>query len=445
MSVPCEEIRPDLEALLAAMTDGTLDAEGKKRLSTILREHPDARQFYLDYCQMHALLQSAHGVLQALEAPSTARRRRLAWVAAAAALLVAAAAFFVLREIPRVDASIASVDGSAWIVRGGSKIPVGSDPRLRSGDRLVTGPDSHSEFRLRDGSRLTLLDRTEAELGERIQLKEGTLRCDIRPQSRPLVLQTPHAEATIIGTEFELSAAWKETRLRTTVGHVRLSADGRSVDVKAGQIGTADAQGVVRWDPVCSFDFTAMRELPSQMSPMFCASGIIHTPARKVVAAEADRVTLTGKGLRLGSDSANNGLTDLQWKDEVGEDLIVELGIAAGSKWGLGVALSGSGFEGYRVFFAAIDDYPNGIAIDTIWPQECIILARDPRSISYDKDHILRVERRGRRIRVWIDEQLRIDTEVTHPLGDKRRRVFSLCNFGSAPTIRTLKVWKAAP
>ena len=66
MSVPCEEIRPELEALLGAMTKGALDAEGKRRLAAILKEHPDARQFYLDYCQMHALLQSEHGVLQAL-------------------------------------------------------------------------------------------------------------------------------------------------------------------------------------------------------------------------------------------------------------------------------------------------------------------------------------------------------------------------------------------
>src|SRR5438045_4746877 len=129
MSTPCEEIRPELEALLGAMAEGQLDGPGAKRLSQILKEHPDARQFYLDYCQMHALLQSAHGVLQALEAPSTVRRRRLAWGAAAAALLIAAAAVLVLREVPRVDASIASVAGSAWIVRGGAKVPLRSDPR----------------------------------------------------------------------------------------------------------------------------------------------------------------------------------------------------------------------------------------------------------------------------------------------------------------------------
>jgi ferric-dicitrate binding protein FerR (iron transport regulator) len=446
MSVPCEEIRPELEALLAAMTDGTLDGAGKRRLSTILREHPDARQFYLDYCQMHALLQSAHGVLQALEAPSAARRRRGAWIAAAASLLVAAAGLFVLGEVPRTQASVAFVEGSAWVQRGGSKSSAAADPALRYGDRIGTGPDSRSEFRLRDGSRMTLLDRTEAELGERIQLREGTLRCDIRPQSRPLVFQTPNAEATVLGTEFELSTGWKETRLHTTQGHVRLSAEGRSVDVKAGQIGIADGQGVQRWDPVCAFDFSAMRELPSQMTPAFCYSDVLSTAARKIETS-TERVSFSEKGLRLGPDPAwkgKNGLIDLEWKDAVGEDVIVEVTVLAGERWGLGIAVSGTGFEGYRVFFAAITDYPNGIAIDTLYPAECIVLARDPRPISFDKDHTLRVERRGQRIRAWVDGQVRIDTEINHPLAQSRRRSFSLCNFGSAPTLRTLNVWKAA-
>src|SRR6185503_20885475 len=118
---------------------------------------------------------------------------------------------------------------------------------------------------------------------------------------------------------------------------------------------------------------------------MFCFSDVIHTPNRKIV-PQPDRVSLSERGLKLGTNASRNGLTDLQWKDEVGEDLIVEVNVAAGPHWGLGVALSGNGFEGYRAFFAAIDDYPNGIAIDTIWPQDVLILARDPRPISYDKD-----------------------------------------------------------
>jgi len=447
MSTPCEEIRPELEALLAALSDGTLDPAAKKRLSQILREHPDARQFYLDYCQMHALLQSAHGVLQALEAPAAVRRRLRTWIAAAAAAILIAGTVVVLRETSRVDATVALVQGSAWIVRNGERVPLPPTGEMRSGDRVATAADSRTEIRLRDGTRITLLEQTEAEIGPKIALKEGTLRCDVRPQPRPFVLQTPHAEATVLGTEFELTAAWKETRLRTLSGIVRLTADGRSVDVKAGQIAVAGPQGLNKWESVCSLDFTTMKDLPAQMTSAWCSSDILHTTGRKIESG-AERVRIADGGLVFGplpGSGLKHGLTDLQWKDEVGDDVIVEVDVAAGKSWGLGIPVTGNAFEGYRVFFAAIDPYPNGVAVDTIYPGECIILARDPRAISYDKDHTLRVEHRGNRFRAWVDGQIRIDTEINHPLAEGRRRTFSLCNFGATPVVRALRVWKAAP
>lgn len=447
MSTPCEEIRPELEALLAALSDGTLDAAAKKRLSQILREHPDARQFYLDYCQMHALLQSAHGVLQALEAPSAVRRRRGIWIAGAAALLLVAGGAVFLRSSSRVDATVALVQGTAWIVRNGERVALPPTGEMRPGDRIATAADSRTEVRLRDGSRITLLEQTDAEIGPRIQLKEGTLRCEVMPQPQPLVFQTPHAEATVLGTEFELSAAWKETRLRMISGIVRLTADGRSVDVKAGQAAVAGPQGVVKWEPVCSVDFTTMKDLPAQMITAFCLSDIIHTAGRKIESG-AERIRVADGGLVFGplpGSALKHGLMDLQWKGDVGDDVILEADIAAGKPWGLGLSVSGTAFEGYRFFYAAIDEYPNGVALDTIYPKDCIILARDPRPISYDKDHTLRVERRGNRFRAWVDGQIRIDTEVNHPLAEGRRRTFSLCNFGSTPVVRALRVWKAAP
>jgi hypothetical protein len=56
------------------------------------------------------------------------------------------------------------------------------------------------------------------------------------------------------------------------------------------------------------------------------------------------------------------------------------------------------------------------------------------------------VEKRGPRIRVWLDRELRIDTEVTHPLAKDRRKTFAICSFGGSPLIRRLRAWKnAAP
>jgi hypothetical protein len=180
------------------------------------------------------------------------------------------------------------------------------------------------------------------------------------------------------------------------------------------------------------------------METVFSPSTTLHTSARKVDAAPGG-VHFAPGGLVLGpaGPPKEHGLVVARWKEEVGDDLLMEAEVAGGERWSLGFSLSGDSFEGYRVIFAVFG-YPNGIAIDTIHPVECVVLASDPRTISYEKDHTLRLERRGRRTRVWIDRELRLDTEITHSLPEVRKRTFALSNFGAPPVIRSLRVWKAA-
>jgi len=448
MSTPCEEIRPELEELLGAMSEDQLDAAGTKRLSQILREHPDARQFYLDYCQMHALLESAHGVLQALENPAVGRRRFLVWSAAAAAVLVVAGAFLFTKGPTPIDASVASVQGSAWVVRDDRKVPVADIREMRAGDRILTTPEARAELRYRDGSQIVVMEKSEVRLRDdgraRMELREGTVRCEVSPQpaGRPFIVSTPQADAIVVGTSFDLTSGGEETRLQTRSGRVRLSSEAGSVEVGPGEKGSATAAGVVRWVPVYDLDFTRMTEIPASLETTFCESATHLTPNRKVERV-TDRLRFGKDGVRF--DQTRHGLVVLEAKEPVGEDVILEADVAGGAQWSLQLSVSGNAFEGYRLVFAAIDEYPNGIAVDTISAKELMVLARDPRPISYDKDHTLRVERRGSRIRAWIDGQIRIDTEVTQPLPENRRRTFSMANFGASASVRALRVWKPAP
>ncbi len=447
MSTPCEEIRPELEALLGAMSEGQLDAQGMKRLSQILREHPDARQFYLDYCQMHALLQSAHGVLQALENPAVGRRRLYAGMAAAAAVLVVVGAVFLAKGREPIDASVAMLQGSAWVLRDDRKVPVSDIREMRAGDRILTTPEARTEIRYKDGSQVLLMEKTEIRLRDdgraRMELREGTVRCEVTPQpaERPFIVSTPQADAIVIGTSFELSSGTDETRLQTHSGRVRLVSEGRTVEVGPGERGTATAAGVVRWVPVQNLDFTKMTELPATLETTFCESATHLTPNRRIERV-SDRLRFGKDGVSF--DQSKHGLVVLAGKDPVGEDVILEADVAGGQQWSLQLSVSGDAFEGYRVVFAAIDEYPNGVAVDTISSKELMVLARDPRPISYDKDHTVRVERRGSRIRAWIDGQIRIDTEVTQPLPENRRLTFSMSNFGATPKVRALRVWTPA-
>jgi ferric-dicitrate binding protein FerR (iron transport regulator) len=453
MSTPCEEIRPELEDLLGSMSEGRLDGARAKRLSEILKEHPDARQFYLDYCQMHALLESAHGVLQALGNPALSRRRILSWSAAAAALLVLAGAALLARGPAPLEATVSALQGSAFVVRDDRRLPLADLRGMRAGDRVVTPADATTELRFGDGSRVTLLEKSEITLRDdgraRLELREGSLRCDVTPQiaGRPFGILTPRAEVTVLGTSFELTASSEETRLLTRVGRVRLSSEGQSVEIGPGERGLATATGVVRWVPVRDFDFSTMTDVPSMLETTFCESPTHLTRDRKPGGAR-DRVRFVDGGLTFvqsPESQVKHGLVVLKDREEMGEDLILEAVVAGGVPWSLGLTVSGDDFEGYRVIFAAMDEYPNGVAIDTISAYELMVLARDPRKISYDRDHTLRVERHGSRIRVSIDGQPRIDTEVTQPLPEGRRRTYSMSNFGAPPKVKSLRVWKPAP
>ncbi|HVR87268.1 MAG TPA: FecR domain-containing protein [Planctomycetota bacterium] len=453
MSTPCEEIRPELEDLLGRMAEEQLDSERAKRLSQILKEHPDARQFYFDYCQMHALLQSAHGVLQALENPAIRRRRILAGFSAAAATLIVAGIALLARGPRPIDAAVSALQGPAFVVRDDRKLPLADLRELRAGDRIVTPADATSELRYGDGSRVVLLEKTEIRLRDdgraRLELRDGAVRCDVPPQApgQPFGILTPHAEATVLGTSFELWASSEETRLRTRSGRVRLSSEGHSVEVGPGERGSATGSGVVRWVPVRDFDFTTMTSMPSTLETLFCESATLVRKDRKPEAAP-DRVRFVEGGLTFVQGSelhTKHGLVVLKDKEETGNDVILEAVVPGGQRWSLGLTVSGDAFEGYRIIFAAMDEYPNGVAVDTISAFELMVLARDPRKISYDQDHTLQVERRGSRVRVWIDDQTRIDTEVTQPLPEGRFRTYSMSNFGAPPKVKYLKVWKPAP
>ena len=47
--------------LLSAMLDGQMTAAEESRLGDLLRDNPDAQEFYLDYCRTHALLRQELG------------------------------------------------------------------------------------------------------------------------------------------------------------------------------------------------------------------------------------------------------------------------------------------------------------------------------------------------------------------------------------------------
>ena len=454
MATPDQDVLREMAALLGAMTEARLDEAGRRRLAELVDREPEARRLYLDYCQMHALLRSAHGVLTALEPPD--HRRRAARFAAAAALALAGAVGFVILWLiwptGGLQPSITSTQGEVEILRDDQRIPADTGTRIRPGERIRTGQNGSAELRLADGTSIRMDGSTDVgflpgKASRELQLKTGVVRCEVAKQSpgHPLVFQTPHAELTVLGTAFDLLAAPVESRARVHQGRVLWTDGGPGVEVAAGEACTADLQGVQAWVPVCNLDFTTMQTLPPQLDTVFCDTESLHTAQRRIVPAP-NGIRLEDGGLRFADllqTFGEHGLLVTRWNEPVGGDVAIEVDVSAVGNWNLGMAVDGDSFEGYRIIFVA-PKYPNGIAVDSIHPVEATLLAQDPRPIAMDQDHTLRVEKRGAQLRVWVDRELRIDTKLPYPLAPDRKQTFALSQFGTGPVIRSLRVWKGA-
>ncbi len=78
-----------------------------------------------------------------------------------------------------------------------------------------------------------------ARVGKRVSIQNGVLSASIahQPDGQPMIVCTPHAEATIVGTQFSLDANATATHLTVTEGkiHIVRYLDESSADVSAGE------------------------------------------------------------------------------------------------------------------------------------------------------------------------------------------------------------------
>jgi ferric-dicitrate binding protein FerR (iron transport regulator) len=145
-------------------------------------------------------------------------------------------------------AKIDRADGEVFIGSEGDRKAVKSGQEILSGVSVMTGlSGSHATIVLSDGTRFglgpdaTIREITKGPKGTRVVLSLGTVAADVakQPPDQPLVFVTPHAEARVLGTVFRLVADAGSTRLEVKEGKVRLTRDGKSADVAAGQYAVA--------------------------------------------------------------------------------------------------------------------------------------------------------------------------------------------------------------
>ena len=142
------------------------------------------------------------------------------------------------------------------VQRFGKILSADAGLKLEPGDLLRTSPTGAGLIRFpREQTRIRLTGKTQVTLlnlkqGKRFGLQQGRIEATVahQPGRRPMVWETPQAEATVVGTELALQITEGTTRLEVVQGEVKVTSRqvGQSVQVTNNQYVVLDSGGQIR-------------------------------------------------------------------------------------------------------------------------------------------------------------------------------------------------------
>ena len=150
------------------------------------------------------------------------------------------------KTIP-VVAVVRKAQGEVHVDRAGTTVKAQEGTPLPAGSGIRTvGPDSSAKVAYVDSTRLEIGPETtilglSLEKGKRLFLRRGEIRAVVsrQPGGKPMVIETPHGEAQVLGTTLRIHVA-EGTRLEVEKGRVRLKrTDGRTALVTSGHFAVA--------------------------------------------------------------------------------------------------------------------------------------------------------------------------------------------------------------
>jgi hypothetical protein len=183
-----------------------------------------------------------------------------AWLkgALALSLIAAIAGFFIWPQFrperAHVVAKVIQVGGPVATVRSEERTSLATDQSLYAGQQIESPPGGslslayadQTELRIGEGTLVTL-DEDPGTGAKRVHLARGELWADVARQTGgPMQFITPHAIATVLGTQLRLTVSGGDTLLKVDEGKVRLDHLGNAepIDVAAHESGLATPESL---------------------------------------------------------------------------------------------------------------------------------------------------------------------------------------------------------
>jgi ferric-dicitrate binding protein FerR (iron transport regulator) len=243
--------------LMEAHLESDLSPEEHLRLEQWLTAHPDnLREFILRAHLHHCLRQEGRSVLAVSGAKdqSAARvirfPRGIALLAVAALITIVGTILILNLKTPQSWPVIQEVAGAAAIQREGKSLPATVGFKLFPGDRLQTFSASVGIVFSRESTTMGLDPQTDMRIdsiapGKNFYLAAGKVKASVAPQRLffPMRIQTPLAEAQVLGTKLALMVHTNRTELDVFQGKVRFTrkADRVQLDIPANSFAIAAA------------------------------------------------------------------------------------------------------------------------------------------------------------------------------------------------------------
>lgn len=170
----------------------------------------------------------------------------------AIALVVVAAWQFQL-SAPRAVANVEELSGQVVRQIGTREEPLRLGQALSTGDAIVAAAGSTIVWKYKDGTSVRLLGDSDAKISadssqaKQVRLEQGELVASVAKQTRgPMVFTTPHALATVRGTQLRLVVGEAKTQLDVTEGKVDFQRHSGSqvLQLTANESGIATASNI---------------------------------------------------------------------------------------------------------------------------------------------------------------------------------------------------------